>query len=68
MGGSYALLLTAFYADNGPSLPLWNRLPPPAYWLIPNLIAARLILRAMARPRRPRRSSVTRNPGAPADR
>jgi hypothetical protein len=45
MGGSYALLLTAFYVDNGPSLPLWNRLPPPAYWLIPNLIAAPLILR-----------------------
>jgi uncharacterized membrane protein len=27
MGLSYVLLLTAFYVDNGPNLPLWRRLP-----------------------------------------
>jgi hypothetical protein len=28
MGISYVLLLTAFYVDNGPHLPLWRSLPP----------------------------------------
>jgi hypothetical protein len=28
LGISYILLLTAFYVDNGPNLPLWNKLPP----------------------------------------
>jgi uncharacterized membrane protein len=28
MGVSYILLLTAFYVDNGKSLPLWKELPP----------------------------------------
>ncbi len=27
MGGSYTVLLTAFYVDNGKNLPLWDRLP-----------------------------------------
>lgn len=27
MGGSYVVLLTAFYVDNGPNLPGWDRLP-----------------------------------------
>jgi hypothetical protein len=27
MGGSYIALLTGFYVDNGPFLPLWDRLP-----------------------------------------
>ena len=35
MGMSYVLLLTAFYVDNGKSLPLWKELPPIALWLIP---------------------------------
>jgi hypothetical protein len=35
MGGSYILLLVAFYVDNGPQLPLWRDLPPFAYWLLP---------------------------------
>src|SRR4051794_36364373 len=26
MGGSYIALLTGFYVDNGPQLPLWSRL------------------------------------------
>jgi hypothetical protein len=35
MAGSYIALFTGFYVDNGPQLPLWNRLPHLAYWLIP---------------------------------
>jgi peptidoglycan/LPS O-acetylase OafA/YrhL len=35
MGLSFILLLTAFYVDNGKSLPLWEELPPISYWLFP---------------------------------
>src|SRR5215469_593454 len=37
MGLSYVFLLTAFYVDNGPNLPLWRRLPHLAYWVLPIL-------------------------------
>ena len=47
MGGSYAVLLTAFYVDNGPHLPLWDRLPPLVFWLLPGAIAALLIVKAV---------------------
>jgi hypothetical protein len=49
MSGSYIALLTGFYVDNGPQLPLWNRLPPIAFWLLPSLVGAPLVARAMAR-------------------
>jgi len=49
LGGSYIALLTAFYVDNGPFLPLWNRLPHLAYWLLPTLAGAPLIWRAVRR-------------------
>ena len=52
MGASYAVMLTAFYVDNGPRLPLWWRLPPWALWLIPSLAGAPLIWRAWVRQRR----------------
>jgi len=55
MGGSYTVLLTAFYVDNGKNLPLWDRLPTAAYWTLPALLAAPLIARSAARHRRPRR-------------
>ncbi|WP_169988054.1 hypothetical protein [Microbispora sp. H10836] len=55
MGASYVLLLTGFYIDNGPNLPLWDRLPTVAYWLLPALIGFPLIARAIAR-RRQRRT------------
>ncbi|MEV6867843.1 hypothetical protein AB0M44_43530 [Streptosporangium subroseum] len=61
MGSSYVALLTGFYVDNGPNLPLWNRLPTLAYWLLPALIGAPVILRALAR-RRVRRASATPPP------
>lgn len=52
MGLSYIALLTAFYVDNGPRLPLWNRLPGLAFWIGPSLIGVPLILVALARRRR----------------
>jgi len=47
MGTSYILLLTAFYVDNGKNLPVWNQLPPIAYWLIPAAVGIPLIIRAL---------------------
>jgi len=47
MGGSYIALLTAFYVDNGKQLPLWDRLPAAAYWLLPGLVGIPLIYRAL---------------------
>ena len=35
MGIAYTAMLTAFYVDNGPHLPLWDRLPILAFWLLP---------------------------------
>ncbi|MEU7880105.1 hypothetical protein [Microbispora bryophytorum] len=55
MGASYVLLMTGFYVDNGAHLPLWDRLPTVAYWLLPALIGSPLIARAIAR-RRHRRA------------
>ena len=51
MGLSYVAMLTAFYIDNGPRLPLWNRLPDLAFWIGPSLIGIPLILVALARRR-----------------
>lgn len=47
MGLSYILLLTAFYVDNGRSLPLWRDLPQIAYWLLPGAVGLPLIVRAL---------------------
>lgn len=38
MAFSYILLLTAFYVDNGPHLPLWRSLPRAAHWILPSLV------------------------------
>ncbi|HEY4464270.1 MAG TPA: hypothetical protein VGN41_16500 [Streptosporangiaceae bacterium] len=51
MGVSYVAMLTAFYVDNGPHLPLWDRLPTLAFWLLPTVIGAPLIARAVIRAR-----------------
>jgi hypothetical protein len=48
-GGSYIALLTGFYVDNGPFLPLWNRLPHLTYWLLPSAIGVPLIWWALRR-------------------
>ncbi len=47
MGGSYAVMLTAFYVDNGPHLPLLDHLPSAVFWVLPGAIGAALILRAV---------------------
>jgi hypothetical protein len=49
MGLSYILLLTAFYVENGSSLPLWDRLPTIAYWLMPSAIGAPIIALTLLR-------------------
>jgi uncharacterized membrane protein len=49
MGSSYVVLLIAFYVDNGKNLPLWKDLPPISYWLIPTMIGAPLVVRALFR-------------------
>src|SRR5689334_9045888 len=51
MGIAYTAMLTAFYVDNGPHLPLWHRLPVLAFWLLPSVIAASIITRAIIRAR-----------------
>jgi uncharacterized membrane protein len=51
MGTGYVVMLTAFYVDNGPRLPLWDQLPPVALWLLPTVIGAPIVLRAWRRHR-----------------
>jgi hypothetical protein len=51
MGVAYVAMLTAFYVDNGPHLPLWDRLPTVAFWLLPSAIGAPIITRAILRAR-----------------
>jgi len=43
------VLLTAFYVDNGPHLPVWDRLPAIAYWTLPSLVGLPLVIRAVRR-------------------
>jgi uncharacterized membrane protein len=72
MAASYAGMLTGFYVDNGARLPVWERLPHLAYWLLPSAVALPLTLLALVRngvlrPRRPaaRRSGARpRRPGS----
>jgi hypothetical protein len=52
MGTAYVAMLTAFYVDNGPHLPLADRLPVLAFWLLPSAIGAPVITRAIRRARR----------------
>jgi hypothetical protein len=52
MGASYVAMLTAFYVDNGPRLPLVEHLPVLAFWLLPSAIGVPIIARAVMRARR----------------
>jgi hypothetical protein len=56
MGTAYVLMLTAFYVDNGPHLPLWDHLPTLAFWLLPSAIGIPVTARAIIRARRARPS------------
>ena len=47
MGVAYVAMLTAFYVDNGPHLPLWDRLPALSFWLLPSAVGAPSIARAI---------------------
>lgn len=47
MGGSYILLVTAFYVDNGKSLPLWRELPQFAFWVLPALLGFPIVAYAL---------------------
>lgn len=49
MGLSYIVLLTAFYVDNGPRLPVWDHLPTFTYWTLPGLIGIPVVIRALRR-------------------
>ena len=49
MSSSYVLLLTAFYVDNGPNLPVWDQLPAALFWLLPSVAAIPITGWAMAR-------------------
>jgi hypothetical protein len=51
MGTAYVAMLTAFYVDNGPHLPLWDRLPPLAFWFLPSAVGVPIIIRAVRRAR-----------------
>jgi hypothetical protein len=51
MGIAYVAMLTAFYVDNGPHLPLWDRLPTFVFWLAPSAIGLPIIIRALIRAR-----------------
>jgi hypothetical protein len=48
MGSSYIVMLTAFYVDNGKSLPLWRDLPTAAYWTLPTLVGLPIVLWAIS--------------------
>jgi hypothetical protein len=60
MGLSYVAMLTAFYVDNGPHLPLWNRLPSIAFWLLPAAVGAPLMTHALRRVHRSRADTWSR--------
>ena len=47
MGLSYVVMLIAFYVDNGKQLPVWKDLPSVTYRLLPLIIAAPLLIRAL---------------------
>ena len=42
-------MLTVFYVDNGPNLPLWRELPAAAYWTAPALVGLPILIWAMTR-------------------
>ncbi len=60
MGIAYVAMLTAFYVDNGPHLPLWDHLPAITFWLLPAAIGAPIIARSLAGARQQDRSGSAR--------
>jgi hypothetical protein len=66
MAGSFVALLTGFYVDNGARLPVWDRLPHLAYWLVPAAVGIPLTWRALHRNGAFSRAPGTRYPPSPA--
>ena len=64
MAISYILLLTAFYVDNGPHLPLWRSLPALAHWLLPSLVGVPLLVWTLRRHPLTLQSRAPRQPSA----
>jgi hypothetical protein len=54
---------TAFYVDNGPHLPLWDKLPALSFWFLPSAVAAPIITRALLRARKNARTTAVRDRG-----
>jgi hypothetical protein len=63
MAGSYVALLTGFYVDNGAQLPLWDRLPHLAYWLLPAVTGIPVTWWALRRNHAIGTTSTGRSPG-----
>ena len=61
MGVGYIAMLTAFYVDNGPRLPVWRLLPPLWLWLLPAAFGVPIILRAVLRLTRTRAATPVRS-------
>jgi hypothetical protein len=68
MAGSYVGLFTGFYVDNGPQLPVWDRLPHLTYWLLPAAVGAPLTWWALRRNGALHRAGDRPTPAAPAGR
>jgi hypothetical protein len=49
MGAAYVAMLTAFYVDNGPHLPGWDHLPDWVFYVLPAVVGAPLVTRAVRR-------------------
>jgi hypothetical protein len=49
MALSYIAMLTAFYVDNGPRLPVWKLLPSAAFWFLPTAAGLPLLIRTLRR-------------------
>ena len=65
MSGAFIALLTGFYVDNGPQLPVWDRLPPLTFWFLPAAVGIPLTWWALVRNRAlPRPRGVRRAGGA----
>lgn len=60
MATSYIAMLTAFYVDNGPRLPVWKLLPPLTFWFLPAAVGLPLLARALHRHTRTTRRAWTK--------
>jgi len=47
MGLSYALMLIAFYVDNGKNLPVWKHHTRAAYWFVPSVVGVYFLVRVL---------------------